>query len=112
MPRPTGTSRTCLRCGGQLPEGSSQSRKYCPECGRLRNIELTLARQQAAARKREEQRVTDQAIIDREYCKPCEYYGSDEYHRNLCDYFLVTGKRRGCRAGAGCDRRVLHGMEE
>jgi predicted RNA-binding Zn-ribbon protein involved in translation (DUF1610 family) len=107
MPRPVGTSRTCLRCGNTLPAGSSLSRKYCPECGRLRNIELTQARQQAAARKREEKQKTDQAYADREYCKICDYYGSEEYGGNLCDYMLRTGRRRGCKAGEGCERRAI-----
>lgn len=38
------SQRTCLRCGGPLPEGCSASRRYCDECGRLRNIELTAER--------------------------------------------------------------------
>lgn len=107
MPRPTGTSRTCLRCGEFLPAGCSLSRQYCPACGRLRNLELTKARQRAAARKREEQRAADQALADREYCRECVYYGSGEYHRNLCDFMLRTGHRRGCHFGEGCERRTV-----
>ena len=98
---------TCLRCGQPLPEGSSRSRRFCPECGRLRNIEMTQARQQAAARKREEKREFDQAFADRAYCKPCDYYGSEDYGKNLCDYILKTGHRRGCKAGVGCTQREI-----
>lgn len=112
MPRPTGTSRTCLRCGGLLPAGSSLSRKYCPECGRLRNIELTQKRQEAQRKTMARRREEDQAFRDRAYCKVCDYYGSEEYGGNLCDYMLRTGRRRGCKVGVGCERRVIHELED
>ena len=112
MSLPVIESRACLRCGNILPQGSGQSRKYCAECGRRRNIELTQARQQAAARKREEKRAADQAYADREYCRSCKYYGSGEYHNNLCDYILKTGHVRGCKAGVGCKRREAHELED
>jgi len=99
--------RTCLRCGGQLPENCSSSRRYCDECGRLHNIELTRERlRKGYDRKLAEDRLK-QSAKDREYCKKCRYYGSEEYGHNLCDYMLVTGIRRGCHYGVGCERRVM-----
>lgn len=47
---------------------------------------------------------TKQETLDRKYCKECRYH-SGEYGENLCDYILHTGKRRGCKAGEGCERR-------
>lgn len=112
MSLPVIESRACLRCGNILPQGSGQSRKYCDECGRRRNIDLTQARQQAAARKREEKRAADQAYADREYCRSCRFYGSEEYGHNLCDYILIVGHSRGCKAGVGCERREAHELED
>ena len=102
---------TCLRCGGPLPDGCGQSRRYCEECAKERNREKTRERRLAKLRAGYERMVAEQkasqAKLDREYCKPCQYYGSEEYGHNLCDYMLVTGHRRGCHYGTGCERRVI-----
>ena len=105
MSRPI-APQMCLRCGKPLPVGCSRSRKYCPECGRKQNIELTVKRQQASreyfARKRAESR----EAADREFCRQCVYCGEGEYHNNLCDYMLRTGERRGCHYGVACTKRI------
>lgn len=105
------TMMTCLRCGGPLPEGSGQSRRYCDECAKERNREKTRERRLAKLRAGYERMIAEkqasQAKLDREYCKPCEYSGYGEYCRNLCDYYLKTGQRRGCHYGVGCERRVM-----
>lgn len=97
----------CLRCGGTLPEGSGQSRKYCDACGKARNIELTIERQQKAAKKQKTVAEEKQEIADRRYCRSCKFYGSENYGRNLCDFLLITGRRRGCKCGVGCERREI-----
>ncbi len=99
-------TQTCLACGEPLPVGSSRSRRYCAECARKRNLELTVKRQQQAAVARAamaQQRTED---ADRAWCRRC-VYRSPHIESNLCDYLLNTGKRRGCKAGKGCERRVL-----
>ena len=100
--------RTCLRCGMPLPKECSQSRRYCDACGKARNIELTIERQQKAAQRKKTVAEEKQEVADRRYCRQCRFYSSENYGRNLCDYFLRTGKRRGCKWGVGCDRRLLH----
>lgn len=107
MSRPIGERRICLRCGSELPATCSISRKYCDACGKQRNIELTIRRKQTAKAYYEKQRAEKQDAADREYCKPCTYYGSEEYGGNLCDYLLKTGHRRGCKAGVGCNMREV-----
>ena len=97
--------RTCLICGGPLPEWSSASRRYCDECGKQRNIELTRERQRKALKRANEVRLAKQETKDRNYCRSCMYHGSKNFCYNLCDYLLITGKQRGCRAGEGCDKR-------
>lgn len=107
--------RRCQICGKELPIGSSASRKYCQQCSKQHNIELTKLRQQRFSQKRSEARA-EQAVIqqpvrelreeDKAYCSKCVYKGrcSEDY---LCDYLVMTGKRRGCKAGKGCKKRKL-----
>ena len=107
--------RRCQICGKELPIGSSAARKYCQPCSKQHNIELTKLRQQRFSQKRSEARA-EQAVIqqqvrelreeDKAYCAMCVYKGrcSEDY---LCDYLVVTGKRRGCKAGKGCKKRKL-----
>lgn len=42
-------------------------------------------------------------------CKDCVYYACDYGHFvcPTCDYYLITGKRRGCPAGDDCDKFLL-----
>jgi len=98
--------RICLRCGNELPITSGQSRKFCDACAKEHNRELTRERQRKAARAMQEARAEKQEAADRAYCKACVYYAS-QYGGNLCDYILHTGRRRGCKAGEGCERRAL-----
>lgn len=42
------------------------------------------------------------------YCEPCVYSRvNDQYGLTLCNYIIITGKRRGCPAGKGCDKRII-----
>jgi hypothetical protein len=36
-----------------------------------------------------------------EKCRTCHYYA---YGSNTCDFYIITGERRGCPAGADCTR--------
>ena len=97
--------RTCLRCGQPLPEGSSCSRRYCDACGKQWNIELTRERQRRKDKRQAEIVAERRDKADRAYCRTCVYHGSENYGNYLCDYLLLTGTRRGCKAGVGCERR-------
>lgn len=99
------TPRTCLRCGQPLPDGCSASRRYCEQCGLERNRELTRERLRKGYERKLAEDRERQENRDRAYCRKCEYYGSESYGGNLCDYMLRTGHRRGCKAGVGCMRR-------
>ena len=100
----------CLRCGGTLPENAAPSRLYCNECAKERNRELSRERAARAREKAYAIHLNKQNTKDRNYCKKCVYYGSEEYGGNLCDYMLRTGHRRGCKAGEGCTKReAVHG---
>lgn len=95
----------CLRCGQALPDGSSQSRRYCDVCAAERNRELTRERLRKGYERKRAEDLEKKERKDRAYCRKCEYYGSESYGGNLCDYLLRTGHRRGCKAGVGCIRR-------
>ena len=107
--------RECQLCGIRLPENAPAARKYCPECSELHSRELQRIRRRKLAAEKEtvrkeipQQRVPDE--IDRKYCQHCKYSGvyTEDY---LCNYILKTGTRRGCKAGAGCTKRVLKAEE-
>ena len=101
------SQRTCLRCGNPLPEGSSCSRRYCDECGRLRNIELTRERQRKQDKARQEAQEIRQAAANRLYCRKCIYAHTGKYPTHLCDYILIMGKHRECKPGIGCTERRM-----
>lgn len=105
--------RTCLDCGGALPEGSSVKRKYCDECIDKHKRE-GWARKREAERQRKARQANYPKTVPKEpetlkkrdvaYCIKCGYHGniSEGY---LCNFMLTTGERRGCPAGVGCERR-------
>ena len=99
---------TCLMCGQLLPNGCSQSRRYCDECSRARNREFMREHAIEMAERSKAVAAERQGTKDRQYCKKCIYYGSETYGYNLCDYLLKTGKPRGCKPGEGCTMRVLN----
>lgn len=44
---------------------------------------------------------------DRKWCEKCIYKpGEGSYNHWLCDYYSITGKRRGCKPGVGCTRKT------
>ena len=103
--------RICLRCGNELPPASGLSRKYCDECAAERNRELTRERRRKAVKRMQEVNAERHRNADREFCKRCVYYGSEEYGHNLCDFMLTTGQRRGCHYGVGCTHRIIKQKE-
>ena len=42
-----------------------------------------------------------------EYCDKCVYYLGWGSGTKMCNYYLMTGKRRPCDPGTGCTVRVL-----
>ena len=49
------------------------------------------------------------SLNDRLWCRKCIYRartGHDHDRPWLCEYVLITGKPRGCKAGEGCEKRV------
>lgn len=99
--------RICLCCGLPLPEGCSQSRKYCAECWKKKNHELSIKRINAAKAYHEKCKAEDQQQKDKEFCSKCFYRGWGAYFENLCDYLILTGTPRGCKAGDGCNKRMI-----
>lgn len=47
----------------------------------------------------------DRTAADDRRCKTCVYHSSVD-NIIICEYILVTGHRRGCRAGVGCLRYI------
>lgn len=107
-----GNMSICLRCGGKLPDNAYLTRKYCDKCAVERNKELTRDRQKKAEKRTIEVNAEKDYSADFEYCKPCVYRGSEEYGKNLCDYILLVGHRRGCKAGVGCEKRKVRENNE
>lgn len=111
--------RLCQICGKELPTESSASRKYCQPCSKQHEAELAKIRQIRNNQKRAERRAEKPMIQkprrtllpeDRAFCIKCIYAGrqAEEY---LCDYMLLTGKRRGCAPGKGCKKRIIKQKE-
>ena len=107
--------RTCAVCGATLPEDACPTRKYCLECAaardraskhRARQRAEQRAREKAAAEKKKGEYFPRRLLAkeDEKYCAPCRYVGNFE-HGYLCNYLCITGHRRGCRAGKGCEKR-------
>lgn len=44
--------------------------------------------------------------VNDDYCRSCFYHGKVSGGIS-CDYFLITGQRRGCSAGSECDKRMI-----
>lgn len=107
--------RPCAICGNPLPVGSTASRKYCPDCSEKHSIELAKIRSEKNNQKRAEMRAAAPPFEkprrtlreeDMAYCRKCKYAGrfTEEY---LCNFYLMEGKRRGCKAGKGCKKRIV-----
>lgn len=62
-------------------------------------------RRQDALHEAAEAAAEKQSAKDRAWCKRCIYANTHD-HVHLCNYILITGKMRGCPAGAGCERRA------
>ena len=103
----------CQDCGGDLPAGSCTKRRFCDECvNRHKREGWARKREAERLRKAREQRQTTPAPkeprtlkeSDVRYCVKCKWHGnmSEGY---LCNFMLMTGERRGCPAGVGCERR-------
>lgn len=45
---------------------------------------------------------------DAKYCAGCVYASKNSgvWKSLTCDYILLTGKRRGCKAGVGCPHKT------
>ena len=105
----------CLRCGKPLGVHVA-TQKYCLDCRAVVLREQYLARRARynaeAAQARQEREAKKPPLLskrDMAYCSRCEYKGNfaENY---LCDYIGASGHKRGCKAGAGCERRSLrHG---
>lgn len=107
--------RRCVICGVLLPTSSPASRKYCdackPEHERMEAVRRSAERRSLKAMEKLEQpQPTKQPRMlqkkDEDYCRKCMYKGrfSAGY---LCDYYSMTGERRGTKAGFGCERRKI-----
>ena len=108
--------RKCQMCGAIFPEDTPASRKYCFDCHMIRHKEQQMRqaekrRMQALERQNNPEPKQERVYktlreSDKAYCNKCLYRGrfTEEY---LCNYFCLTGKLRGCKAGVGCDKRHI-----
>lgn len=111
-----GFVRTCKICGEPLPADSAASRKYCIKCSKERSVEQQRERSERHHRKRTQERRQKAQIqeqkreklmlssADKKYCQKCIYVGSFSMQQ-LCNFMLIEGRRRGCKAGVGCTER-------
>ncbi len=108
--------RKCRMCGVVFPPNTPATRKYCLDCSAIRYKE-NQARQKAKRkaldavkaqeRKKEEQKLPKTlSEADKRYCRKCVYAGAFTANY-LCNFMVMTGERRGCKAGVGCERRLL-----
>ena len=115
--------RRCQMCGTVFPEGTPASRKFCYDCLAIRHADQQKRHKEQQRQKREEEAASQTAVrpltldpVDKAYCSKCVYCGS--FHEGyLCNYIIVTGNVRGCKAGNSCERRVesdkvepIHGL--
>lgn len=94
----------CKWCGKPLPLGCWHSQKYHAEC-RLEKKRLEKPNQKPQ-KKKDYMDITHPDSKDREYCRKCFYREVNTWNF-LCNYYLMTGKRRGCNAGVGCNKRLI-----
>ena len=109
----------CILCGAELPNRKG-GRCYCKPCGeymrakRLRegNEERKVLRiKHEIEPKPPEKREVTLKKADMAYCRKCDYHGNFD-QQILCEYMVRTGHRRGCRSGAGCEKREVTKNEE
>ena len=109
--------KKCVVCGKVFPAGTPASKKYCDECAvvhrakkkheqNMRYKERILAAQGKKPKAYAPHQPRQLKGSDKAYCTKCLYKGrfSEDY---LCNYFLMTGSVRGCKAGYGCEKREL-----
>ena len=41
------------------------------------------------------------------YCRGCYFYQGNDASSRCCVYYFITGKRRGCDAGTGCNKKLI-----
>jgi len=108
--------KKCQVCGKIFPEGTSPARKYCDECAAEahaeRRRERNNLRKITGEKPKPRNPETAKQKADREYCSKCIYQGSIRDGGMTCDYILLVGHRRGCKPGAGCEKRALEGQKK
>lgn len=111
--------RKCVICGAPFPANAPASKKYCDSCREAHERERYIIRRDARRKLRAESPSPQPKQIkpprtlqkkDEDYCRRCVYKGrfSAGY---LCDYYSMTGERRGTKAGFGCERRKFPAKE-
>lgn len=94
----------CEYCGKPLPPNCSPRRKYHKDCAIIVNSKKTYKNQLDKKRNYVDSFKTKTDKKDVEYCKPCIYHNTHSWNY-LCNYYIMTGSRRGCKAGVGCNKR-------
>lgn len=116
--------RRCEICGKPFPEGTVASRRFCLDCGvqhkrekeaeqriRRRNLAIELKKTESAAEQRPKCPPKTLLEKDKKYCAKCIYRG--RYTAGyLCNYLCMTGERRGCPPGVGCNKKTLASQRE
>ena len=109
--------KSCIMCGAEFPEGTPAARKYCLDCGAIKYKQDQQRRNERKRERKRARKAQEQNLkpphdpktlqeIDKRYCGKCVYAGSFSANY-LCNFMLMTGERRGCKAGVGCNRRLL-----
>lgn len=108
----SGTAADCIECGQQFTKRVARQVR-CPECQRKRTAERHRANSAARYARLKglaampsgiPAKKSRAGLCDAKTCAKCVY--SCMVSNSLaCDYLGVTGERRGCPAGAGCDKR-------
>lgn len=104
----------CILCGVELPNKRG-GRCYCKACSaymREKRLQENNEERKVLRIKHEIEpkpagkREVTLKKADMAYCRKCDYHGNFD-QQILCEYFYRTGERRGCLAGAGCEKREV-----
>lgn len=102
----------CILCGTELPNKRG-GRCYCPSCSAYMRAKRTQEGNEERKVLRILHEIEPKPAGKREvtlkkadiaYCKKCGFHGNFD-QQILCEYMVRTGHRRGCPAGAGCEKR-------
>ena len=102
----------CILCGEELPDRKG-GRCYCKACSDFMRAERNKVGNEERKVLQVKHDIKPKPVYvpkrllnrnDEKYCKLCYCHGKPDAGY-LCNYFVITGERRGCPAGVGCSKR-------